>query len=77
MAMERYIGVLHPFQYQTQVTKKRISTYVCGHGIAYTSVIAYSFHNPVVLAVYIRGWICVFSFLLDSFTQEYILRYES
>ena len=29
LTMERYIAILHPYSYSTQVTKKRILTYVC------------------------------------------------
>ena len=48
MALVRYIGVLHPFQYKTKITEKRILIYLCGHGLAFISVIAYSFRNPDV-----------------------------
>ncbi len=40
MTMERYIGVLHPYSYQTQVTKKRILVYVSGSCLALLSVIS-------------------------------------
>ena len=45
MTIERYIAVLHPYSYQTRVTKKRILTYVCGVGLAQFSVLAYFFRD--------------------------------
>ena len=71
MALVRYIGVLHPFQYKTKVTKKRILIYVCGHGLAFISAIAYSFRNPDVIAIYTRGGVCVL-FLLFGFVYTRI-----
>ena len=39
MTLERYIGVLHPYYYETQVTKKRILAYVCGGCCALFTII--------------------------------------
>jgi hypothetical protein len=53
MAMERYIGVLHPFSYQTQVTKKRILTYVCrGGGIVVAVVVILSFYTDKIIPIF-------------------------
>ena len=75
MTIERYVGVLHPFQYQTQVTKKRIVTYVCGHGLTFILLLAYSFRKPVVILIYIRGCMCVFSVIF--FWTKTLLRKEA
>ena len=71
MTMERYIGVIHPLQYETKVTTKRTLMYVCGHGLGLVSVIAYSSHNPTVIKIYARGWIGVL-FLLIAFVYTRI-----
>ena len=39
MTIERYVGVVHPYSYQTRVTKKRILAYVFGGCLALLSVI--------------------------------------
>ena len=71
MTLERYIGVLHPFQYKTKVTKKRILIYVCGHGLIFISVIAHSFRSPAMVVIYTRGWVCV-HFALTAFVYSRI-----
>ena len=45
MTLERYIGVLYPFYYQNNVTKKRILIFVCGASIGLGLVVAYSFRD--------------------------------
>ncbi len=42
MTIERYIAVLHPYTYQTKVTKKRILIFVCGGGIVLSALFAAS-----------------------------------
>ena len=49
LTMERYIGVLHPYQYQIWVTKKRILSYVCGCGVLICFVVAYSFYDQQII----------------------------
>ena len=66
MAMERYIGVLHPFQYQAKVTKKRILAYVCGHGLLLFSVLTFSVRDTRPMRFYVRGSIFVF-FIFTAF----------
>lgn len=74
MAMERYIGVLHPYAYPTTVTKKRILTYVCVNGLAFISVLAYSFRDPNFLAIYARSLISVFFILIGFvYTRIYLV----
>ena len=59
MTMERYIGVQHPFQYQTKITKKRILIYVCGTGLLLFSLLAYSPRDAKPLFIYLSGSIFV------------------
>ena len=59
MTMERCIGVQHPFQYQTKITKKRILIYVCGTGLLLFSLLAYSLRDAKPLFIYLSGSIFV------------------
>ena len=59
MTMERYVGVQHPFQYQTKITKKRILIYVCGTGLLLFSLLAYSLRDAKPLFIYLSGSIFV------------------
>ena len=60
MTLERYIGVLHPYYYQTNVTKKRILMYVCGSSIVLGLVFAYSFRDRRVFRFILTGSIIAF-----------------
>ena len=74
MTMERYIGVLHPFQYQTKVTKKRILIYVCGNGLFLFSLLAYSLRDTKPLVIYVSGSIFVlFVFTGFVYTRIYLV----
>ena len=70
MTMERYIGVLHPFQYQTKVTKKRILIYVCGNGLFLFSLLAYSLRDTTPLVIYVSGSIFVLFVFTGSCDSE-------
>ena len=63
MTLERYMGVLHPYYYQTNVTKKRILIYMCGSTIVLGLVFAYSFHDRKIFRFILTGSIIVFLFL--------------
>jgi hypothetical protein len=71
MTIERYIGVLHPYYYETNVTKKRILIYVCGGGLVIVSVLASTFHDRRVTSIFVRGWILAF-FSLTGFVYTRI-----
>ena len=74
MAMERYVGVLHPFHYKTKVTKKRILTYVCGNGVILLLVLAFSPRNSAPMRFYVRGSIAAFFlFTLFAYTRIYLV----
>ena len=74
MTMERYIGVLHPYYYQTKVTKKRILICVCGSGLALFSALAYSFHNDRIARIFITGSAVVFFFFTGFvYTRIYLV----
>ena len=74
MTMERYIGVLHPFQYQTKITKKRILIYVCGNGLVFFSLLLYSLRDAKPLLIYVSGFIFVFFILTGLvYTRIYLV----
>ena len=52
MKMERYIAILHPYAYKTQVTKKRLMKYVCVTGTVEFLVIILSFAVTWLREVY-------------------------
>ena len=56
ITLERYIGVLHPFYYKTNVTKKRILTYVAGSCLIYCPVVPYR----TLIRIVLTGMIVVF-----------------
>ncbi len=60
MTIERYIGVLHPYYYETNVTKKRILIYVCASSLVLCSVVAYSFRDRTIFRIILTGSISLF-----------------
>ena len=66
MTLERYIGVLHPYSYETNVTKKRILCYVCVFGFVVFFVLGYSFRDATVSRRLIQALVAVF-FLFTAF----------
>ena len=62
MTMERYIGVLYPYQYQTKVTKKRILAYVCCScsGFIVLTIMVCSFYERKIMTYCVRLLIPLF-----------------
>ena len=74
MAIERYIGVLHPFYYQAKVTKKRVLAYVCGHGLVLFSLLALSVRDKTPMKFYVKGSIVVvFAFTGFAYTRIFLV----
>ena len=48
VTLERCMGVLHPYYYQTKVTKKRILTYVCGSSTVLRVMVVCTFHGSEI-----------------------------
>ena len=71
MTMERYVGVLHPFTYETKVTKKRILIYVCAWGLAMFCLAAYSLHDRKMMRYVFQGMVFVF-FVFTGFVYTRI-----
>ena len=49
MNVERYVAILHPYAYSTQVTKKRLVMYTCFSSAVHFSVIFYSLKDDSVI----------------------------
>ena len=71
MTIERYIGVLHPYSYKTQVTRKRILAFICGGGIVVTSLVAASARDRGIISTFSAVAIPMF-FLLTGFVYTRI-----
>lgn len=74
LTMERYIGVLYPYNYQTSVTKKRILSYVLGCAVIICFVVAYSFYNREIINIVFSAM--MFGFLLFTayvYTRIYLV----
>ena len=65
MTLERYVAILHPYAYTTQVTEKRILSYV-GFGTTVTIFV-------IVLSIRIQVIIGMFAVLLVSLTFLFIV----
>ena len=73
IVLERYIGVLHPFQY-SKVTKKRVLIYVCGNVFVLFSVVAYSFRDRIIMTFYVRISIAAFFlFTVFAYVRIYLV----
>ena len=74
MTLERYIGVLHPYYYETKVTKKRILCYVCTCGLVSFSLFAYSFRNLIFSTNISRALLAlIFLLILLAFVRIYFV----
>ena len=74
LTVERYIGVLHPYKYQTLVTKKRILSYVLGCGVIICFVVAYSFYNHEIINIVFSAMMFGFLFFTGYvYTRIYLV----
>lgn len=51
LTMERYMGVVHPYQYNVQVTKRRILLYMFASAVFVILVVAFSFLHRQVMSI--------------------------
>ena len=70
ITLERYIGVLHPYYYKTDVTKKRILTYVSACSLMYCLVFSYRSLIRIVLTGMILVCLIFASFV---YTKIYLV----
>ncbi len=74
LTLERYIAILHPYAYKTQVTKKRLLIFVCIGAVVMFSLIISSFfirkrfHISTVIVE-----IIIFFFIAFAYTRIYLV----
>ena len=73
MTLERYIGVLHPYYYETQVTKKRILMYVCGGCCAPYIIISLSRDRTLIRTFWAVIILTFFCFTAFVYTRIYLV----
>ena len=74
LTLERYIAILHPYAYKTQVTKKRLLTYVGCGGIVPISLFFVFLHNPRLYHICGAAFIMlIFVFTAFAYTRIYLV----
>ena len=74
MTLERYIAILHPYAYKTQVTKKRLLIYVGCGGIVPISLFFVFLHNPRLYHICgAASLILIFVFTAFAYTRIYLV----
>ena len=71
ITFERYVGVLHPYDYKIKVTKKRILTYVCASGGVLSSVVLYFLSHFTQIQNLLSGILLV-SFIFTGYVYTRI-----
>ncbi len=73
LTLERYIAILHPYAYKTQVTKKRLLIFVCFGAVVIFSVNIFSIHfRKLLLGALVIGTLIFFSFAF-AYTRIYLV----
>ncbi len=73
LTLERYIAILHPYAYKTQVTKRRLLIYVCIAAVVMFSLIIVSSRNKIRTYVAIVLEILIFFFIAFAYTKIYLV----
>ena len=74
LTLERYIGVVHPYYYETNVTKKRILAYVCGGIVVLVLPCTYSFQNRAIARSVVMGIkVVFFVFTVFVYARIYVI----
>ena len=74
MSMERYIAILHPYAYKTQVTKKRLSVFIGSSAAVEFLVLSLSLAGQWLLEIYVIVKITlVFLFTIYVYTKIYLV----
>ncbi len=74
LTWERYIAILHPYAYKSQVTKKRLMIYVCFGAVVICSLVILSLHNDnwlLIGATVVE--IIIFAFIAFAYTRIYLV----
>ena len=73
LTLERYIAILHPYAYKTQVTKKRLLIFVCFSAVVMFSVTIFSIHfRKLSLGIIVIGT-PIFFFFAFAYTKIYLV----
>ena len=74
ISMERYIGVVHPYSYESQVTKRRILTYIVGGTLVHLLVSIVSVLIPDIVPIFVATiLITFFIFTAFVYTRIYLV----
>ena len=74
ITVERYIGVLHPYYYESNLTKKRILIFACVNSLLYCLVVAYSLQYSTIIRIVLTVMILVFViFAAFVYTRIYLV----
>ncbi|XP_028413374.1 uncharacterized protein LOC114536247 [Dendronephthya gigantea] len=74
MTMERYIAILHPYAYVTQVTKRRLLIFVCTSAAIQFTVSVLSFAFTRFLEMYVLAQVSiVFIFIGFAYTRIFLI----
>ena len=74
ISMERYIGVVHPYSYESQVTKRRILTYILGGTLVHLLVSILSAPIPDIVLIFLATiLITFFIFTAFVYTRIYLV----
>ena len=74
MTMERHIAILHPYAYKTQVTKKRLSVFICFSAAVEFLVLSLSLAGQWLFEIYVIVKIAlVFFFRAYVYTRIYLV----
>jgi hypothetical protein len=71
ISMERYIGVVHPYSYESQVTKRRILTYIVGGTLVHLLVSILSVPIPEIVSIFMATILITF-FIFTAFVYSRI-----
>ena len=74
MTIERYVGVLHPYSYETLVTKRRIAIFVGSGSFVYLIIIVSSIRIPSVMYnSFSLMMLAYFIFITYTYTKIYVV----
>ena len=74
LTLERYLGVVHPYNYETNVTKKRILAYVCGGIVVLILLSTYSFRSRAIARSVVMGIkVVFFVFTVFVYARIYVI----
>lgn len=74
LTLERYIAILHPYSYKTQVTKRRITLYVVSGMLMMCLVVILSFFIDKIIGRFVLAMVTLFFlFAAFAYTRIYLV----